>query len=78
MDDDRIKQVGPDKACAEWLVKCGAGVRFHGQQRVISDYNLLGPSSSKTSKLADVIADEATIMSIGFTHLSKFGSKCSN
>ena len=28
-DPDRIREVGADRAAAEWLLRCGAGVRWH-------------------------------------------------
>ena len=27
----RIKDVGPDRACAEWLLRCGAVVKWKGK-----------------------------------------------
>ena len=28
---ERIKDVGPDRACAEWLLRCGAGLKWKGK-----------------------------------------------
>lgn len=28
VDRSRIEEVGPDRACAEWLLRCGAGVKW--------------------------------------------------
>ena len=33
----RIKDVGPDRACAEWLLRCGAVVKWHGKGNFIRD-----------------------------------------
>ncbi|XP_011488346.1 ATP synthase subunit s, mitochondrial isoform X1 [Oryzias latipes] len=41
VDHDRIKAVGPDRAAAEWLLRCGAKVRFRGFDRWHLDYNAL-------------------------------------
>ena len=71
IDKDRIAKVGADQACAEWLVKCGATVRFHGRKNIIDDYNKLGAQATPNAKLAEVHAEEATVMSIGFLHFSK-------
>ncbi|KAF6032978.1 ATP5S [Bugula neritina] len=68
IDEDRIKQVGADRACAEWLLKCGAQVKFHSSSKFISDYNRLSATLGSNMKLAEVRAEEATIMSIGFPH----------
>ena len=51
-------------------MKCGASVKFHGGERLISDYNILGAAAGSRGKLAEVFADEATIMSMGFPHFS--------
>lgn len=76
LDPERIKQVGPDKSCAEWLLKCGATVRFHGRTKSINDYNQLGMAVRSGAKLAEVYAEEATIMSNGFLHFSRCHSSC--
>ncbi|XP_067948136.1 ATP synthase subunit s, mitochondrial-like [Watersipora subatra] len=68
IDKERIKIIGPDLACAEWLVKCGASVKFHGKSKTIEDYNLIGATVGPEAKLAEVYAEEATIMSTGFLH----------
>uniref|UniRef100_A0A671KEK4 Distal membrane arm assembly complex 2 like n=1 Tax=Sinocyclocheilus anshuiensis TaxID=1608454 RepID=A0A671KEK4_9TELE len=35
IDYERIKAVGPDRAAAEWLLRCGAKVRFRGFDQAI-------------------------------------------
>lgn len=72
LDPDRIKLVGPDKACAEWLVKCGAAVGFHAHNKLVDDYTRLGLFTGRNLKLKEVYAEEATIMNIGFAHFGKF------
>lgn len=41
VDRKRLKLLGPDRTCAEWLLRNGAEVRFKGQQSLINDYNEL-------------------------------------
>ena len=35
VDKDRIDQVGPDRACAEWLLKNGAAVKWHKSDKFL-------------------------------------------
>ncbi|CAG0880265.1 unnamed protein product [Darwinula stevensoni] len=40
VDESRIKEVGADRACAEWLLRCGAYVRWKEYpEKWVSDYN---------------------------------------
>ena len=39
VDPNRIKEVGPDRACAEWLIRCGASVKWVNSQKFMKDYN---------------------------------------
>lgn len=75
VDDSRIKQVGPDRACAEWLLRCGASVKWVNSENFLSDYNLLPVGSGPQFKIAEVDATDSAIMEIGFRHfkgLSQF------
>ncbi|CAJ0590523.1 unnamed protein product [Cylicocyclus nassatus] len=40
-DVERIKEVGPNRAAAEWVVRCGGAVKFDKIDNVFSDYNAL-------------------------------------
>lgn len=75
VDDERIKQVGPDRACAEWLLRCGASVKWVNSEQFVSDYNLLPVGGGPKYKIAEVDATDSAIMEIGFRHfkgLSEF------
>ncbi|XP_025202484.1 ATP synthase subunit s, mitochondrial-like [Melanaphis sacchari] len=41
LDDDRIKEIGPNLACAEWLMKNGARVRWKGCKEYVCHYDCL-------------------------------------
>ena len=28
VDSERVKEVGVDRACAEWILRCGGGVQW--------------------------------------------------
>jgi len=72
MDDDRIKEVGPNMACAEWLMKNGARIRWKGCKEFVSHYNCLPNmecGSQNLFQIEEVFAgEEASISHIGFRY----------
>ena len=75
VDYDRIKEVGPNKACAEWLLRCGASVKFRGFDKWSEDYNLLPTGSRDKIVIEQVDATDSCIMHIGFPHFGKGSRK---
>lgn len=71
VDYERIKAVGPDRAAAEWLLRCGAKVRFQGFQRWHHDYNGLPTGPLGRYKIQAIDATESCIMYRGFDHLGQ-------
>lgn len=69
VDRERIREVGPDRAASEWLLRCGAMVRYHGQGRWQKNYNSLPSGSLDKYKIQAIDATDSCIMSIGFEHL---------
>uniref|UniRef100_A0A8C9YDB4 Distal membrane arm assembly component 2 like n=2 Tax=Sander lucioperca TaxID=283035 RepID=A0A8C9YDB4_SANLU len=69
VDYERIKAVGPDRAAAEWLLRCGAKVRFQGFDRWQHDYNGLPTGPLGRYKIQAIDATESCIMYRGFDHL---------
>lgn len=68
VDTDRLQLVGPNRICAEWVLKNGGAVRFKNQQTILfSNYNSL-PGDMKLS-LIEIDGTNSTIMDIGFDHL---------
>lgn len=71
-DDDRIKEIGPNLACAEWLMKNGAQVRWKGCKEFVSHYDCL--PSVTSSNLGQFLIEqvyagkEASISHIGFSY----------
>ncbi|XP_011855145.1 PREDICTED: ATP synthase subunit s, mitochondrial isoform X1 [Mandrillus leucophaeus] len=72
VDYDRIRDVGPDRAASEWLLRCGAMVRYHGQERWQMDYNHLPTGPLDKYKIQAIDATNSCIMSIGFDHLGNY------
>ncbi|KAM9354350.1 ATP synthase subunit s, mitochondrial [Pholidichthys leucotaenia] len=69
VDYDRIKAVGPDRAAAEWLLRCGAKVRFQGFDRWHQDYNGLPTGPLGRYRIQAIDATESCIMYKGFDHM---------
>lgn len=71
VDYERIKAVGPDRAAAEWLLRCGAKVRFRGFDRWQHDYNGLPTGPLGRYQIEAIDATESCIMYRGFDHLGE-------
>lgn len=71
VDESRIKDVGPDRACAEWLLRCGALVKWRNMESWTKDYNSLPVSGGRLLKVEEIDATDSAIMHIGFPHFSK-------
>lgn len=70
VDTSRIKKHGPDRVCAEWLLRNGGCVKFVGQTSLFCDYNSLPSDTLKfTRQIKEIFANEAGINSNGFNHL---------
>lgn len=68
VDIDRQLLVGPDRLCAEWVIKNGGGVRtVEVPTKLLRDYNSLPPESWKF-RIMEVDASDASIMKIGLEH----------
>ncbi|XP_042884882.1 ATP synthase subunit s, mitochondrial-like isoform X1 [Penaeus japonicus] len=68
VDESRIKEVGPDRACAEWLLRCGALVKWRNMESWTKDYNNLPVSGGRLLKIEEIDATDSAIMHIGFPH----------
>lgn len=68
VDVARIKDVGPDRACAEWLLRCGAVVKWKGKDNLVTDYNSLPVGNFRALKIESVDATDSAIMEAGFSH----------
>ncbi|XP_011691502.1 PREDICTED: ATP synthase subunit s, mitochondrial isoform X2 [Wasmannia auropunctata] len=67
VDRERIQLVGPDRACAEWLLKNGASVRWKGFSKQLEDYNKL-PSEENRCYIQAVDATDSGITHVGFPY----------
>ncbi|XP_015681056.1 ATP synthase subunit s, mitochondrial [Protobothrops mucrosquamatus] len=69
VDQERIQAVGPDRAASEWLLRCGASVRYHGYDKWQQDYNALPLGPLEKYKIQAINATESCIMNRGFDYL---------
>lgn len=72
VDYDRIKAVGPDRAASEWLLRCGAKVKFQGFERFHHDYNGLPTGPLGKYKIQAIDATDSCIMYKGFDYLGQW------
>ena len=67
--------MGPDRNCAEWVLKTGGRIRWVGEENWVTEYNRLPPDSIEVEKslyrLQDIDASGSVMMVQGFEHLSK-------
>ncbi|KAH8259135.1 hypothetical protein KR038_005146, partial [Drosophila bunnanda] len=74
VEAERLSKVGPNRLCAEWVIKNGGGVRFVGSpNRLWKEYNSL-PGENTAFEIKVLDASNASIMKIGLEHLK--GCKC--
>ncbi|CAF3334062.1 unnamed protein product [Rotaria socialis] len=68
-DRKRVQEIGPDRACAEWLVRCGGSVRFKNWGTFSSHFNTIPAGASNQFKIEEIRAINASITSEGFAYL---------
>ncbi|NXO41223.1 ATP5S synthase, partial [Locustella ochotensis] len=69
VDHERIRAVGPDRAASEWLLRCGALVRYQGSPKWQQDYNGLPTGPLGKYKIEAIDATDSCIMYRGFDYL---------
>jgi hypothetical protein len=55
-------------AAAEWILRCGGGVRFVSHPSTTRDYNILSHAKGG-AKIESIDATESCVMSLGFPYL---------
>lgn len=75
VDKDRLDAVGPDRTCAEWILRNGGAVALINNNQdlkvlpsIVTNYNAL-PNENKRFHLNGIFANGIGIMNIGFEHL---------
>lgn len=68
IDEDRRKKVGPNRSCAEWILRNGGKVKFLSSDEFEVDYNHL-PKEEVQFEIQEIDASNSSIMAMGFEHL---------
>ncbi|KAM3965079.1 ATP synthase subunit s, mitochondrial [Aphomia sociella] len=68
-DPKRIEAVGPDRACAEWVLRNGGSIVWADGKK-LADYNLLPPDQQTVPKIVEIDGTGSSISHYGFPHLS--------
>lgn len=66
VDQERIRSVGPDRACAEWLLRNGASVKWKNFSEYLKDYNSLPEKNQYYIQAVD--ATDSGITHVGFPY----------
>lgn len=67
VDPLRVKEVGIERACAEWLLRNGASVKWVGEKNYLKNYNAL-PKQNVRFVISEVDASGSSISHYGFMH----------
>jgi len=72
-DEARVKEVGPDRAAAEWILRCGGKVTWDNGG-TINDYNKLPAGGYRKLKISAIDGSDSCIMEHGFLHFKGLDS----
>jgi H+-transporting ATP synthase F0 complex subunit s len=67
VDNSRVKEVGVDRACAEWILRCGGGVQWKGEKNMVKDYNSLPTEPGQ--KIYAIDMTDSAVMEEPFVYL---------
>ena len=67
-DSARVEEVGINRAAAEWVLRCGGGIRW-SSGTFLKDYNSLPVGKYRELKIAEIDGTDSCIMEHGFEHL---------
>ncbi len=70
VDHSRVREVGPDRAAAEWVLRLGGTVKFRDFEFWSSDYNRLPSEPREKMRLEAINASGVAITDNGLEHLS--------
>eukprot|EP00731_Ephydatia_muelleri_P027409 Em0019g282a len=70
VDESRVKEIGPDRAAAEWILRLGGTVKFFSLETWSTDYNRLPSGSRDELKLEAIDAAGISMTDNGLEHLA--------
>jgi len=68
VDESRVKAVGIDRACAEWILRCGGGIQWKGSNKYLRDYNVLPAGGGQ--KIGAIDMTDSAVMEEAFVFLN--------
>ena len=69
-DRKRVEELGPDRACAEWLLRCGGSIRYKNWGSFITNQKQIPTGTPGQFKIEEIRAIKSSITSEGFAYLS--------
>ena len=69
VDHSRVREVGPDRAAAEWVLRLGGSVKFCSIDRWTKDYNRLPSEPRETLHLEAIDVSCIAVTNNGLEHL---------
>lgn len=71
VDVQRLAEVGPDRCCAEWILRNGGAITLSDRPKsLITNYNSLSSTNAANAfQLHTIVAEDIGLLSIGFDHL---------
>lgn len=69
VDEGRIEEFGPDRVAAEWVLRCGGGVKFKHLEKWMWDYNAIPDGPVGKLALEGINAKGVNITTGGLQHL---------
>ena len=74
VDHSRVREVGPDRAAAEWMLRLGGSVKFCDFDRWSNDYNRLPSQPKGRLKIEAIDASSIAITDNGLEHLGRLST----
>merc|ERR1712080_46948 len=69
-DESRLKEIGPDRAAAEWIIRNGGKIKFASSHSWMENYaSLPGGSRDTGHRLVGIDAQGVSLTNIGLMHL---------
>ena len=73
VDRSRVREIGADRAAAEWILRLGGLVKFSSREHWSDDYNRIPSGSRDSLRLEAIDASGISITTNGLEHL---GEEC--
>ncbi|XP_005096709.1 ATP synthase subunit s, mitochondrial [Aplysia californica] len=69
VDEERVRLAGPDRACAEWVLRNGGTIKWTTSTKYLKNYNLLPSIDFESYKIEEIDLTATNVIGLGFEHL---------